>query len=71
MHALRDTCVALMIAEGTNPLMVQRQLGHADLGITLGAYGHLFSHWDHEIAERMQQVWQRTKSPSIRGLCAA
>jgi integrase len=45
-HALRHTCVALMIAEGANPLMVQRQLGHADLRMTLGTYGHLFPDWD-------------------------
>jgi integrase len=30
-HGLRHTCVALMIAQGANPLMVQGQLGHADL----------------------------------------
>ncbi len=61
-HALRHTCVALMIAEGANPLMVQRQLGHADLRMTLGTYGHLFPHWDDEIAERMQDLWVRTKA---------
>jgi integrase len=60
-HALRHTCVALMIAEGANPLMVQRQLGHADLRMTLGTYGHLFPHWDDEVADRMQRLWQRTK----------
>lgn len=60
-HALRHTCVAMMIAEGANPLMVQRQLGHADLRMTLGTYGHLFPHWDDEIAERMQSLWQKTK----------
>jgi integrase len=59
-HALRHTCVALMIAEGANPLMVQRQLGHADLRMTLGTYGHLFPHWDDEVADRMQRLWQRT-----------
>lgn len=61
-HALRHSCVAMMIAEGANPLMVQRQLGHADLRMTLGTYGHLFPHWDDEIAERMQRLWQKTKS---------
>jgi integrase len=59
-HALRHTCVALMIAEGANPLMVQRQLGHADLRMTLGTYGHLFPHWDDEVADRMEKLWQRT-----------
>jgi integrase len=36
---MRHMCVALMIAEGANPLMVQRQLGRADLRMTLGTYG--------------------------------
>lgn len=61
-HALRHTCVALMIAEGANPLMVQRQLGHADLRMTLGTYGHLFPDWNGEVADRMQQLWLRTKA---------
>jgi integrase len=59
-HALRHTCVALMIAVGANPLMVQRQLGHADLRMTLGTYGHLVPHRDDEVADRMQRLWQRT-----------
>lgn len=29
-------------ADLASPLMVQRQLGHADLRMTLGTYGHLF-----------------------------
>jgi integrase len=61
-HALRHTCVALMIAEGANPLMVQRQLGHADLRMTLGTYGHLFPDWDGDAADRMQKLWLRTKA---------
>jgi integrase len=61
-HALRHTCVALMIAEGANPLMVQRQLGHADLRMTLGTYGHLFPNWDGDVADRMQELWLRTKA---------
>ncbi|MGH2789143.1 MAG: tyrosine-type recombinase/integrase [Actinomycetota bacterium] len=61
-HALRHTCVALMIAEGANPLMVQRQLGHADLRMTLGTYGHLFPNWDGDVADRMQELWWRTKA---------
>ena len=61
-HALRHTCVALMIAEGANPLMVQRQLGHADLRMTLGTYGHLFPDWDGDVADRMQKLWLRTKA---------
>jgi len=60
-HALRHTCVTMMIAEGANPLMVQRQLGHADLRMTLGTYGHVFPNWDDDVADRMQELWLRTK----------
>ena len=69
-HALRHTCVAMMIAEGANPLMVQRQLGHADLRMTLGTYGHLFPHWDDEIADRMQRLWQKKTRVARRAACA-
>jgi integrase len=61
-HDLRHTCVTMMIAEGANPLMVQRQLGHADLRMTLGTYGHLFPNWDDDVAVRMQELWLRTKA---------
>jgi integrase len=54
--------VALMIGEGANPLMMQRQLGHADLGMTLGTYDHLFPDWDGAVADRMQALWLRTKA---------
>jgi integrase len=61
-HALRHTCVALMIGEGANPLMMQRQLGHADLRMTLGTYDHLFPDWDGAVADRMLALWLRTKA---------
>ena len=61
-HALRHTCVALMIAQCANPLMVQRQLGHADLRMTLGTYGHLFPDWDGDVAARMQELCLKTKA---------
>jgi integrase len=51
-----------MIAEGANPLMVQRQLGQADLRMTLETYGHLFPDWDGDVADRMQKLWLRTKA---------
>jgi integrase len=59
-----------MIAEGANPLMVQRQLGHADLRMTLGTYGHLFPHWDDEVAGRMQRPVAANETRSTRGLYA-
>jgi hypothetical protein len=38
------------------------KLGHADLRMTLGTYGHLFPDWDGDVADRMQKLWLRTKA---------
>jgi integrase len=41
LHAFRDTCVALLIANGTSPLQLQRWMGHHSAAYTLETYGHL------------------------------
>jgi integrase len=41
LHTLRHTCAALLIAQGANPLRLQRWMGHHSAAYTLEAYGHL------------------------------
>ncbi len=41
-HELRHFRASIMIAGGTNPLTVKEQMGHANVEVTMGIYGHLF-----------------------------
>ncbi len=40
-HDLRHTYASLLIAQGAHPKLIQEQLGHASVSITLDRYGHL------------------------------
>jgi integrase len=54
-HQLRHTAVSMWIADGASPLDVQRMVGHSDVKMTLGQYGHLFSYGGHELADSMER----------------
>jgi integrase len=41
LHDTRHTAATLMLASGVQPKVVQEMLGHADVRITLGLYGHV------------------------------
>ena len=41
-HILRHTCASLLIDQGAHPKVVQAQLRHATMGMTMDVYGHLF-----------------------------
>jgi integrase len=41
-HDLRHTYAALMVAAGAHPKLLQAQLGHTSINVTLNTYGHLF-----------------------------
>ena len=41
-HDLRHTYAALMVQAGAHPKLLQAQLGHTSIGVTLNTYGHLF-----------------------------
>jgi integrase len=43
LHDLRHTAASLMIATGADIASVSRQLGHANVAITLGIYTHAFA----------------------------
>jgi hypothetical protein len=52
LHSLRHGYASLLIAEGLDVLFVSRQLGHADPGVTLSVYAHLFARAKHALAAR-------------------
>lgn len=41
-HDLRHTYAAFMVAAGAHPKLLQAQLGHTSINVTLNTYGHLF-----------------------------
>lgn len=41
-HNLRHTYAALMVAAGAHPKLLQTQMGHASIRVTLDLYGHLY-----------------------------
>jgi integrase len=55
-HVLRHSAAALMIALGAHPKVIQTQLGHANISVTLDIYGHLFPTLAEETAARMDEV---------------
>jgi len=38
---------------------VQRRLGHANITVTLGTYGHLFPEADESVVDALDDLWQR------------
>jgi hypothetical protein len=52
-HDLCHTHVALLIARGEHPKLIETRLGHSSIQITLDLYGHLFEGLDEEAAERL------------------
>lgn len=49
-HDLRHTSVALAVAAGMHPRVIQARLGHASIEVTLRIYGHLFPGLDTDAA---------------------
>lgn len=66
-HDLRHTYAALMVAAGAHPKLLQAQMGHASIRITLDTYGHLYPDVGAEVAERLEAVL----SDALRGEPAA
>lgn len=55
-HSLRHCYSSLLIAQGENPKVVQKNLGHATLEMTLMSYSHAFESSQKMAAERLQET---------------
>jgi len=55
-HDLRHTYAALMVRAGAHPKMLQSQMGHASIRITLDLYGHLYPDVGAETARALEQL---------------
>ncbi len=57
LHELRHTFASILIAQGELPTFVASQMGHADPGVTMKTYAHLF-----EKEESMQRATDRLQA---------
>ena len=57
LHELRHTFASILIAQGELPTLVASQMGHADPGVTMKTYAHLFEKEESiaRASERLQE----------------
>lgn len=55
-HDLRHTYAALMVAAGAHPKLLQAQLGHTSINVTLNTYGHLFPDAFADVGEALDRL---------------
>lgn len=58
-HDLRHASATLMLAAGTHPKIVQEQLGHSQIGITLDTYSHCLPSMQKEAAEVLDNILRK------------
>ena len=58
-RALRHTTASLLFLQRVHPKVVQEQLGHSRIGITLDLYSHLFPSLGKEAADRLDDLLAR------------
>ena len=56
-HDLRHSAATILISMGINPKVIQELLGHSDISITLGLYGHLFPSMQQDVVDKWQDVF--------------
>ena len=55
-HDLRHTYAALMVAAGSHPKLLQAQMGHASITVTLDLFGHLYPEMAAPIAAALDRL---------------
>lgn len=58
-HDLRHTCASLMISLGAHPKLVMERLGHSDISITMGVYGHVFESLHEHMTEQLDTLYRQ------------
>jgi integrase len=57
-HDLRHTAATLLFAQLVNPKIVSEMLGHSDIAITLGLYGHVTPPMHQQAADTVDKLFQ-------------
>jgi len=55
-HDLRHSAATLLLAVGVNAKVVQEMLGHSDIRITLGMYGHVMPNMQKEAIHKLDDM---------------
>ena len=56
-HDLRHTCATVLLAQGVHPKVVQEQLGHSQISLTLDTYSHVLPSLQQEAANEMDKMF--------------
>jgi len=62
-HALRHIHATLLLKDGHNIRAIQDRLGHSDVSITLGIYGHVLEGMDRTLADGIDAILSRSVAP--------
>ncbi len=55
-HDMRHTCASLLLAARVQPLVVSRLIGHKNVLVTLGTYGHMMPSQDSDASDAMERL---------------
>ena len=65
-HCLRHSHAALCIQEGMHPRMLMERLGHRDIRTTLGTYGHVYSGYDEQVVNALDEAFSTPRVSDSR-----
>jgi integrase len=57
IHDLRHTAATLMLQQGVHPKIVQEQLGHSQIGMTLDTYSHVLPSMQKAAAAKLDELF--------------
>lgn len=66
LHDLRHTYVAMLIAAGEHPKVIQDRLGHASITETMDTYGHLFPAAEEGTRDAIDRAFSGAVADSVR-----
>jgi integrase len=55
-HDMRHTCASLLFSANVHPKVVQEQLGHSSIKITLDRYSHMMPNMQSEAAKALERI---------------
>ncbi|MEW6308584.1 MAG: site-specific integrase [Bacillota bacterium] len=55
-HDLRHTCATLLLGQSAHPKLVQEQLGHSQISVTLDIYSHVTAPMMKDLAAKMDGI---------------